>query len=1015
MTVQIFVFGLAFLTISGGSGTPGAPHDTDDTARACYAQVGPVLRAAGGSLNADVRAAYLGWAEADVLDQLRAHGKDIVPECLAEVRANDELRDALYGSVFPPDPSILQNYAHMRADFGPAFMKSYRSLVIAEAVSKRTKGVQDLAPGNPQFGRDYQPDFWVDETLQHPGSDGEKALVRALADYMKLRNIPAADLYKNPTFQGWLKAYLPEHGIPQNLVTAVKQTTQFGEWLKNAMILLGQRPAGRNPKPPAEEWMRYLASINETAPSSLPTGTTWPLFPLKDAPWPMLMPLAHPVPIGEARYIWDRLEGHYGDDRFHTYGPYRDDDGAMPDELIPSQWFWDAWPDRIIHGGECVPLSKGTVDFYSALGKPAMWAGQPGHANLISFGLTDGCWSATIEQAFAGGPDVTCAQWYFDEEPGTELRYRDLYYWPGAEYQLGQALAMNLGLGSYMDTRIAANLYRCLPASDRQTLGANLLTNALQSNPYNPELWYRLASATTDPADDLKLTQAAIDRDPGVLTGQTSKPILQKFLAKVHGGQTADALNQYWQTVAEFSAQYAILDHNAPVREADLQRAYAFLRTVPGIGADDLASYTDKAAGTCPKEHLFDDMNADQMLAARGDAYGELRMGERYWLGYGVSRNEIKARSFLAAAAAQGEPAAAVQLGRLNASFRSDWIAVTASSAAPDQGPQHLIDGSGMTGDVHDNNNAAFTMWHTVGRNALSTPAAGLPASPAWVRFDFALPLRIDSIQIWNHNQLNLTDRGFRKARIYGTLDGATWTKLAPGNTVELPRAAGTPNELPTAIRNLESGRLLKSVIIAADTVDGNYGGACYGLSAVRFVFQPLDPVIPASEISLSASSFAGPDQVPDHLVDGAGLYGWYHENNGSAQTMWHTKGLGDASRPAPSLDPSPAWVRFTFTKPHMIDLILIWNHNQANLTDRGFRKTRIFGTSDGVTWFPLTESDVVEFPRADGSPSVAPVEVRCTVADRPIREVVVAAEPTDGNYGGNCYGLSAVRFVVHY
>lgn len=157
-----------------------------------------------------------------------------------------------------------------------------------------------------------------------------------------------------------------------------------------------------------------------------------------------------------------------------------------------------AWPDRIVHGGMCVPISIGTVKLYSALCKPALWAGQPGHANLISFQYVGTVWTAEVEQAFAGGPDVTHAQWYFDEDPGTEIRYRDLYYRARAEYHLGLALAMNAGLKSYMDTRLAANLFRTMPSEEKRTLGVKLLRNTLSVNPYNPEIWYRLAEQTPD-------------------------------------------------------------------------------------------------------------------------------------------------------------------------------------------------------------------------------------------------------------------------------------------------------------------------------------------------------------------------------------------------------------------------------------------------------------------------------------------------------------------------------------
>ena len=132
----------------------------------------------------------------------------------------------------------------------------------------------------------------------------------------------------------------------------------------------------------------------------------------------------------------------------------------MAHALHPSKWFWDAWPDRIVHGGSASPSPKGRSICIAALGKPAMWAGQPGRPNLISFQYVGGAWTAEDEQAFAGGPDVTPAQWYFDEDRGTQLRFRDLYYWPYAEYHFGLALGMNVGLKSYMDTRVAANLFR---------------------------------------------------------------------------------------------------------------------------------------------------------------------------------------------------------------------------------------------------------------------------------------------------------------------------------------------------------------------------------------------------------------------------------------------------------------------------------------------------------------------------------------------------------------------------
>ncbi|HLK56210.1 MAG TPA: hypothetical protein VKU00_06585 [Chthonomonadaceae bacterium] len=978
----------------------------------CYTQVGPVLQSAGGKLTPEVRNAYLDWAEKTVLQELRQNNQAVPESCLAEVRKDGMLRDAMFGSVFPPDPSILQNYAQLRTQLGDKILTKYRSLVVAVSVAKRIKDVEKPG-GNAEIGRDYQPGFWVDESLQFPGSNEEKEFTRRIADFMKQSQIAAADLFQNADLQEQLKANLAQHAIPAPFLAGVKKTVWFGERLKYAMVLLGQRPAARDPKPKTIDWLRHLIEINEAKPTSTPTidgrPMPWPLFPIASAPWPLLMPLAHPVPLSEANYIWSAFQGEYGPDRYHTYGPYRGDDDLIANSLNPSKWFWDAWPDRIVHGGMCVPISKGTVDLYTSLNKPAMWAGQPGHANLISFQYVNGAWTAEIEQAFAGGPDATTAQWYFDEDPGTQIRYRDLYFWAGAEYHLGLALAMNVGLKPYMDTRIGANLFRALPEEDKRTLGVKLLRDALLSNPFNPEIWYRLAEHNPDPMLGVALEEAAMKGQPGRLSlppGPTSP--------EMHG--SGGASDQYWRTVAQFETQLALLIHPAPRKIEDMRRVYTFLKTAPGVGGNDLVAYAEKYVENHPADPGADNPEYDQNLAKGGDAYGQLRMGQRYRDGDGVPQNNAKAVEFFTRAAAQGDVGAVFLLGTLNPAIPGDRIAVTPSSVYDqERAAKHLVDGSGIWGAAHDNEENAKTMWHSVGAPASTPPAKGLSPSPAWVRFDFARPTRFASIQIWNHNQARLTDRGFRKTRIYGSSDGTTWILLTPTSGIELPQASGMPLALPTTVPNPAADRPFKAVIIAAEAAGGNYGSAYYGLSAVHFVAPPLSHVIPAKAITVTPSSVFTAMQAAQHLVDGSGMLGALHDNAEAAQTMWHTADRPAAQPPLPGLPPSPAWVRFDFAQPQEVETILIWNHNQANLTDRGFRKVRIYGSSDGVNWHALTPSQTMELPRANGSSLVEPTAVPISLNEALFKSILIAADEVDGNYGGSCYGLSAVRFVVRH
>lgn len=1003
LSIILVLLGLRSVSIAGAEPTVTPAKITAD----CYNAVASALKAADGHLTSDVRNAYLDWAEKTELADLRAAGQKVPESCLAEVRRNAQLRAAIFGAVFPPDPSILQNYAKLRAQLSEDYLARYQSLVIAVAVSRRTKGVE-TGDQIHTIGRDYQSGFWTDESLQTPGSNEEKRFVRCAADYMNESKVSASDLYQNSGLQEGFRAYLSKHGVAANWISEVKKSVSFGERLKYALVLLNQRPASREPKPDAVAWMKHLIENNEAKPTSTPDSNgkpmPWPLFPIDKAPWPLLMPLAHAVPLSEADYIWEAFQGEHGPDRYHTYGPYRGDDDLIANSLNPSKWHWDAWPDRIVHGGMCVPISKGTVDLYSALGKPAMWAGQPGHANLISFQYVDGRWTSEVEQAFAGGPDVTFAQWYFDEDAGTEIRYRDLYYWPGAEYHLGLPLGMDVGLSSYMDTRLAAILFRVLPQEEKPSIGVKLLRNALGLNPFNPEIWYRLAEHAIDSNTELAVSKAAVAGDASLISSLTGDA------RDMHG--TGTASDQYWHTLAQFVPPLALLGHPAPLNIESMRNAFMVLKSTPGVSSGDLAAYAERYL-TNPADPHADNSKYDESLATAGDEYGLLRMGQRYRDGDGVPESDTKARELLARAAKMGDVPAAILMANMTPTIPAEMITVTASAVDRQAQPAtRLLDGAGMTGFFHDNDGLAHTMWFKPGSPALTQPARGLAPSPAWVRFKFDQPIKIDCILIWNHNQGGpFTARGFRKTHIYGSTDGVRWAPLTAPEGVVLPRASGEPTALPIAIPNSLSDQPLSGVIIAAE--GNNYGNDCYGLSAVRFVAPKLAGVLPAKYIKVTASSVDRQAQPATRLIDGAGMSGSFHDNDRLANTMWFTTDHPSAKPPVPGLPASPAWVRFDFEQAQQVDNILIWNLNQNNLTERGIRKYKIYATTDGGSWHSLKLPNNSELPRGPGTHSSQPITIPIDSSELTFKSVIIAADEVDGNYGNDCYGLSAVRFVV--
>jgi alpha-mannosidase len=164
---------------------------------------------------------------------------------------------------------------------------------------------------------------------------------------------------------------------------------------------------------------------------------------------------------------------------------------------------------------------------------------------------------------------------------------------------------------------------------------------------------------------------------------------------------------------------------------------------------------------------------------------------------------------------------------------------------------------------------------------------------------------------------------------------------------------------------------------------------------------------------NIVASSEFSSDQSVQHLVDDSGMDGDLHDGDANGQTMWHTAGNPVPARFADGCPESKAWVRFDFEQPRSIDEISIWNYNQANQTDRGFRKIRLFGSADGDKWFPLTTQDPMELPRGNGT-SVDPFIARVPANFKTLKGIVIAAEAKEGNYGSPIYGLSEVKFISH-
>ena len=274
----------------------------------------------------------------------------------------------------------------------------------------------------------------------------------------------------------------------------------------------------------------WWPSTRPGCPAS-PPAPQWPLFPLADAPWPLLLPLrATPAP-DEMRYVWNHFRGNPTatpndvpmptGKRLMTYGHYTFDYDKPEVRFARSAWNPDALPRIVQDGGVCGRLSSLAQFSYTSLGRPAMGMYQPGHRALVAYNFTPNVgYTAERLQGITSAIKTTTG-WFLPLPDGPRAG-NPKNPRVGIEYQLGLALAMNAGVDRYVDTRIAVLIARQMGDADA-AVKVRLLQSAAKENPYNVEVWYALAKASgTDTAGVL----AAVDKLVGHRDANGDEPDL---------------------------------------------------------------------------------------------------------------------------------------------------------------------------------------------------------------------------------------------------------------------------------------------------------------------------------------------------------------------------------------------------------------------------------------------------------------------------------------------------------
>jgi hypothetical protein len=150
---------------------------------------------------------------------------------------------------------------------------------------------------------------------------------------------------------------------------------------------------------------------------------------------------------------------------------------------------------------------------------------------------------------------------------------------------------------------------------------------------------------------------------------------------------------------------------------------------------------------------------------------------------------------------------------------------VTASSFNPASPPSMLVNGSGLDGNAHSNDEE--TMW-----------LSAIPDPDPWLMFEFDTIQKLDQVTIWNANTSAeiAVGWGIKDVNIVTSVDGETWTTLGLPSQISQAPGLDTYSDPHVVDLNLTLAKYVKLDILS------NWGGILdqYGVSEVQFYGLPV-------------------------------------------------------------------------------------------------------------------------------------------------------------------------------
>jgi regulation of enolase protein 1 (concanavalin A-like superfamily) len=221
-------------------------------------------------------------------------------------------------------------------------------------------------------------------------------------------------------------------------------------------------------------------------------------------------------------------------------------------------------------------------------------------------------------------------------------------------------------------------------------------------------------------------------------------------------------------------------------------------------------------------------------------------------------------------------------------------------------------------------------------------------------------------------------------------------TDAADVNSADITKAA-SKGQTGTTFKPASSLEYGKTYYWRVDEVNAPPDTGVYKGNVWSFTTEPYAYTIPTVTATASSSSTTQ-GMTPIKTVDGSGLDPVTGLHSTLDTAMWLS---------APGL-PLPAWIRYQFDKPYILQSMKVWNSNQKIEPWVGFgaKKVTVEYSMDGADWTSLGD---VQFAQADGTDAYA----ANTTVDMAGVEARYVRLTIQSNWGGIMQqtGLSEVRF----